>query len=59
MVISGIYILTLSLGFCCYNIGVPEYLKNNITQSKFSENVYFKPENITFNKKKNLIHIHK
>lgn len=58
MVISGIYILTLSLGFCCYNIGVPEYLKNNITQSKFFENVYFKPENITFNKKKNLIHIY-
>lgn len=58
MVISGIYILTLSLGYCCYNIGVPEYLKNNITQSKFFENVYFKPENITFNKKKNLIHIY-
>jgi phosphoglycerol transferase len=59
LILFGLIVFISSLCYTCYNIGVPQYLKNNITRSSFIEENYVKPENIEFkNKKKNLIHIY-
>ena len=58
LILCGVIIFLSSFSYTCYNIEVPQYLKNNITSSSFIEQNYVKPENIKFNNKKNLIHIY-
>lgn len=58
LILCGVIIFLSSFSYTCYNIEVPQYLKNNITSSSFIEQNYVKPENIKFNTKKNLIHIY-
>lgn len=57
-IISGLVVLASTMSFTCFNIKLPEYLINNSTVSTFIEKNYITPENIKFNKKKNLIHIY-
>ena len=58
LIISGLIILSGSIGYTCYNVKLTEFLKNNATVSTFIEENYVKPNNINFKKKKNLIHIY-